>query len=504
VDELADFIKNDRGLAVRARDFYYKALDKLGRLDEKKKAQLMWRDAYRKAVLNVKDGKVEKTGEVKYSKTPYNEYFKAFSKNTLNEIKTKNGNLITTKEELLNCINKSLQNPNLKENYYISAIEETLKEKIEKDIGETLFKNGEYSFVISSDDIRHITKHFPDSIDELEAIYRLYDVVNNYDSVEHEIEGNRNKLIFKKSYTDYDFLSVEIVSKRNKSFDLVTFYVTKNNKKNRSQNNSSANTSKSGLASKGVSQPTNKTVPQNSSGVNTYSMQNGGKKSISGTRASEIAGEEILRDAQNDSGKIENLSAENTKLKGDIENLHIQLNQAEGKGLDVKEIKRVAQDFRKQYGSKVRLSELHQDLTKLYIDFAAESTRTAQSLQAISMLKKLDPNYEIAYIDKIVENLREEIIERNNKKFGKKHSTDIEVSEELKTKLMEAKTEEEREAIRDEIYTEIADQLPNTWINKWNAWRYMAMLGNARTHVRNVVGNAFTSLQEVALLTRLG
>ncbi len=129
---------------------------------------------------------------------------------------------------------------------------------------------------------------------------------------------------------------------------------------------------------------------------------------------------------------------------------------------------------------------------KLIVDFAAEGTRMGQSIQAISMLKKLDKNYELAYIDKVVENLREEIIEKNNKKkFGKKHSADIEVSEELKAKLMEAKTEEEREAVREEIYTEIAAQLPDSWIDKWNAWRYMSMLGNARTHVRNMLGNAF-------------
>ena len=70
VDELADFIKKDRGLAVKVRDFYYKALDKLGCLDEKKKAQLMWRDAYRKAVLNVKEGKVESKGEPRFKLNP--------------------------------------------------------------------------------------------------------------------------------------------------------------------------------------------------------------------------------------------------------------------------------------------------------------------------------------------------------------------------------------------------------------------------------------------------
>lgn len=130
---------------------------------------------------------------------------------------------------------------------------------------------------------------------------------------------------------------------------------------------------------------------------------------------------------------------------------------------------------------------------QLIVDFAAEATRMGQSIQAISMLKKLDKNYEVIYIDKIVENLKEEIIERNAKWYrrNKTDADSIEVSEDLKNALREAKTEAEREAIREEIYEELANQLPPTWVDRWNAWRYFAMLGNARTHVRNMLGNAF-------------
>ena len=65
VEELANFIKKGRGLATKVRDIYYKVLDKLNLLDEKKKAQLMWADAYRKAVLNTEKGKVESSAEKK-------------------------------------------------------------------------------------------------------------------------------------------------------------------------------------------------------------------------------------------------------------------------------------------------------------------------------------------------------------------------------------------------------------------------------------------------------
>ena len=41
----------------------------------------------------------------------------------------------------------------------------------------------------------------------------------------------------------------------------------------------------------------------------------------------------------------------------------------------------------------------------------------------------------------------------------------------------------------EKIYQNVADQVPSSWRDKWNAWRYMAMLANPRTHIRNFFGN---------------
>lgn len=46
-----------------------------------------------------------------------------------------------------------------------------------------------------------------------------------------------------------------------------------------------------------------------------------------------------------------------------------------------------------------------------------------------------------------------------------------------------------RDEVLDKIYQNVADQVPAKWKDKWNAWRYMAMLFNPRTHIRNIVGN---------------
>ena len=48
----------------------------------------------------------------------------------------------------------------------------------------------------------------------------------------------------------------------------------------------------------------------------------------------------------------------------------------------------------------------------------------------------------------------------------------------------------ERDALETKMYSIIAQNLPaRTWFDKMNSFRYLAMLGNPRTHVRNIVGN---------------
>ena len=66
----------------------------------------------------------------------------------------------------------------------------------------------------------------------------------------------------------------------------------------------------------------------------------------------------------------------------------------------------------------------------------------------------------------------------------------MEVPKEMKETLLQSKTREEIDRTTEEIYQHLANQLPVTFADKWNAWRYLSMLGNPRTHVRNLVGNA--------------
>ena len=151
-----------------------------------------------------------------------------------------------------------------------------MKNRITKDTNGNVFKKGGYVFKITSDHIRHIEKHFQNTDDILDAIYRLYDVVCNYDSVSPIQNGNQTRLKFEKSYWDYNYLSIEVASRKSRCLDLVTFYITKNNKKRESKIHSPAKSQH--LAHQGVSLSDN-TVPQNGTDVNTSISENGVKYS---------------------------------------------------------------------------------------------------------------------------------------------------------------------------------------------------------------------------------
>lgn len=109
-------------------------------------------------------------------------------------------------------------------------------------------------------------------------------------------------------------------------------------------------------------------------------------------------------------------------------------------------------------------------------------TSIGQAEQAFSILRKLDPSDQLYAIQKTVSNLEEEI----QKRFKDKNITiDPALLEEFQNQTDDAG----RDAVKEKIYQNVADQIPSNWRDKWNSWRYMAMLVNPRTHIRNVAGN---------------
>lgn len=110
----------------------------------------------------------------------------------------------------------------------------------------------------------------------------------------------------------------------------------------------------------------------------------------------------------------------------------------------------------------------------------------AQALQATRILKKMSPESQLYGVQRSAQNLTRELKD----KYGADYP-DIRIDEELATRFLEAKTDLERDQAMQDLYRDIGKQMPSRFIDKWNAWRYLAMLGNPRTHIRNITGNAF-------------
>lgn len=122
-------------------------------------------------------------------------------------------------------------------------------------------------------------------------------------------------------------------------------------------------------------------------------------------------------------------------------------------------------------------------------DVAAAATRAGQVVQAMRVLKKATPTGKLYYLNRMVDTMNKNIVDNGG--------DPIQIDEGLARKLLEAENikdpKEQGKAVDetiDEIEQNIADQIPATAWDKWNAWRYLSMLGNIRTQVRNIVGNA--------------
>lgn len=110
----------------------------------------------------------------------------------------------------------------------------------------------------------------------------------------------------------------------------------------------------------------------------------------------------------------------------------------------------------------------------------------AQALQATRILKQLSPETQLYQAQRSIANLQTQL----NEEYGDDKAPKLKIDQTLAEQFMKAADQAERDAVLANIYRDIGKQMPSRFKDKWNAWRYLAMLGNVRTHVRNVVGNA--------------
>lgn len=115
----------------------------------------------------------------------------------------------------------------------------------------------------------------------------------------------------------------------------------------------------------------------------------------------------------------------------------------------------------------------------IFTDYQQAVRNSAQGLQAARILKTLTPDSRLYMIQRSIESM----VDRLNLPDG------ITIDESLIEEYRNAQTDEARDEIVSRMQQNVADQIPSTLLDRWTALRYVNMLGNFKTQVRNITGN---------------
>ncbi|MEG0340183.1 MAG: hypothetical protein RR573_09730, partial [Oscillospiraceae bacterium] len=121
---------------------------------------------------------------------------------------------------------------------------------------------------------------------------------------------------------------------------------------------------------------------------------------------------------------------------------------------------------------------------KMIADMVLQFSEAGQNLQAARLLKRLTPDGRLYALEKSVVKINKDL----NEKYSKL-APNIEIPTALAQKLLDAENKREVDIAVEAIQQCVASQIPATWRDKFNAWRYVSMLGNMRTHIKNILGN---------------
>ena len=163
---------------------------------------------------------------------------------------------------------------------------------------------------------------------------------------------------------------------------------------------------------------------------------------------------------------------------------------------------------------------------QLYTAMVDLLRNTGRALQAARLVKQLTPEGRMLCLQQAIQNIndaraenaqakadrrarRKEIREAfrdadraerakdaavNKQKNAVGSVSEIVVPEEMWQAYREATTDKARDAVISDIQKYVADKIPSTLYDKWTALRYLNMLGNFKTQVRNVVSNTGAAL----------
>lgn len=468
--------------------------------------------------------------------TPYTEQEK------INLSSGKKNNIISNISDAVSFIKNALSNKQSVNRAYFGKIPDSVADKV---LQETGIDIRNYNVILPSDAVRHMFKNHgnpivenargqisltPDLAAQIPEILSAPDKVRLSDKKD---AMNRPTLIFEKLMGDY-YITAQAVSDGTHSIQTDTLYIRKKNPQDTVSNaetnsspeqnaqnvppqgsstnnipssaeNSNNNSDGLGAADRGSLNTAYQNLQEESSqfypeGANAarpvdVPMFDANGNPISKSASTVLGAKAIPDEAVED---IEQMIADGMLSYNTVKD-HDSLTRARVK-ISQKGFDGALEEFR----SEVEKGKVSKDLVTLgqtLLNNAANSgdghavaeilmlyrslnTAAGQAMQAASIFRKLNPESQLYGIRRVVDELNE-TLKVSKKKFN------VEISQEFVDKFLQQTDQDGRDAVMKEIYQAVADQVPGSWKEKFDSWRYMAMLANPRTHVRNFLGNTF-------------
>lgn len=143
-----------------------------------------------------------------------------------------------------------------------------------------------------------------------------------------------------------------------------------------------------------------------------------------------------------------------------------------------------------------------------WVTLAQLATNSGRATQIFSVFQRMTPDSQCMALEKEVKLFAErekakghvpkDYVARVDPELMKDYRKAADAAKKAKTEDAKQEAVEQLSFIQDSIYQAEAAKMPATFKAKWDAWRYMCMLGNVKTQVRNVGGNlAFRPYKDV-------
>lgn len=151
-----------------------------------------------------------------------------------------------------------------------------------------------------------------------------------------------------------------------------------------------------------------------------------------------------------------------------------------------------------QSGDEASAAEMMSDLSLL-------AQKSGRNLQLFSLIRRMTPEGQLNVIQQAADKMLSQGKQpKESRKRGASNNSDAsgrpktslthaDIPVELKNQYIEAARSKDTakiDAATRAIAQAVGSQYQATFKEKWDAWRYMCMLGNASTNVRNIAGNA--------------